>query len=174
MARRFFRSSLLSLPLALACFQHSIGAQGRIKDQPGDTQQTGGLNIPDAVRVLTNGRTGNLEFAEAFSQNFAFGDRGGISLTTRGSAASAGVGYARIQPNSGSTTPSGIAIFGFRQNGVLVTEAGVPASPLIRVGRIYAEVNGPVNTGLAIANPNDSIATITFSFTDTAGRDLSF
>jgi len=66
-----------------------------------------------------------------------------------------------------------MAIFGFRPGGIVVTEAAVPASPLIQSGRIYAEVNGPVNTGLAIANPNNRAATITFNFTDTAGQTLS-
>src|SRR5439155_13759702 len=62
--------------------------------------------------------------------------------------------------------------FGLRTNNVLVSEAGVPASPLIRNGRIYADVSGPVNTGLAIANPNDQTANITFSFTRSAGTDF--
>ena len=53
-----------------------------------------------------------------------------------------------------------------------MSEAGVPASPLVTGGRIYAEVNGPVNTGLAVANPNDVAATITFFFTDLNGTDL--
>ena len=78
-------------------------------------------------------------------------------------------GYTRIQPDSGSTTASGIAIFGFRQNNVLVSEAGVPASPLIQNGRIYAEVNGPLNTGVAIAIPNSQTAVITFQITNSAG-----
>src|SRR5262249_33377694 len=52
------------------------------------------------------------------------------------------------------------------------SEAAVPASGLLQTGRIYAEVNGPVNTGLAIANPNNQAATITFNFTDTAGQSF--
>ena len=52
---------------------------------------------------------------------------------------------------------------------MLVAEAGVPASEPVQEGRIFAEVNGPVNTGLAIANPNDAPATIDFYFTDTDG-----
>jgi len=58
-----------------------------------------------------------------------------------------------FSPIPGSMTPAGLAIFGFRQNGVLVTEAAVPASSLMTTGRIYAEVNGPVNTGLAMCKP---------------------
>jgi len=94
---------------------------------------------------------------------------GGMSSTSQGGSSTTTVGYARIQPWSGNTTPSGLAIFGFRQNNVLVTEAGVPASPLVQSGRIYAEVNGPVNTGLAMANPNNQAATVTFFFTDANG-----
>ncbi len=64
-------------------------------------------------------------------------------------------------------TISGIRTF--RQNGVLVTEAAVPASLLIQGGRIYAEVQGAVRTGLAIANPNPQLVTISFFFTDEIG-----
>lgn len=79
---------------------------------------------------------------------------------------------ASIQPETGRTTPAGIAIFGFTQDGVLISEAGVPASALIQEGRIFAEVNGPVNTGLAIANPGAVDALITFFFTDVDGTDF--
>ncbi|HEV8129751.1 MAG TPA: SBBP repeat-containing protein [Acidobacteriota bacterium] len=105
------------------------------------------------------------------SQSFAIAERRGISLTTLGTSPAAVVGYARIQPNPGSTTPAGLAIFGLRQGGVLVTEAGVPASPLIRSGRIYATVEGQANTGVAIANPNDQQVVISYFFTDANGVD---
>ena len=39
----------------------------------------------------------------------------------------------------------------------------------VLAGRIFAEVDGPVNTGLAIFSPNDVLATIDFYFTDTTG-----
>jgi hypothetical protein len=100
---------------------------------------------------------------------FSLTNRGGVSATTIGSGASFTVGYGRIQPNPDSTTPSGMAIFGLTQGGVLVSEAAVPAAPLIQSARIYAEINGPVNTGLAIANPNLQSASISFYFTDAAG-----
>jgi len=103
---------------------------------------------------------------------FMISIRGGISWMTSGGSGSAVAGYARIQANAGSTTPSGLAIFGFRQNDILVTEAAVPASKLIQSGRIFAEVNGPVNTGLAIANPNSQPANISFSLTDTNGQNF--
>jgi hypothetical protein len=92
---------------------------------------------------------------------------GGTSLTSSGDQALA-VGSAVVTP-PGTTAPSGIAIVSYRPNGVLISEAGVPASPPVRRGRIYAEISGPVDTGLAIANPNNSVATVSFFFTDANG-----
>ena len=109
---------------------------------------------------------------------FSINDSGGLSITSAGDSDSVVVGYARVEPDVAVTTPTGnifdstpagFAIFGFRQNGVLISEASVPASPLIQGGRIYAEVVVPVNTGLAIANPNDVAATINFFFADSTG-----
>ena len=102
-------------------------------------------------------------------ESFEIPNLGGWSITSNGTERTALEGYGRIRADAGSTTPSGIAIIGYRPGGVLVAEAGVPASELVREGRIFAEVNGPVNTGLAIANPNDAPATIDFYFTDTEG-----
>jgi hypothetical protein len=93
---------------------------------------------------------------------------GGMSMITQGAAGSVSVGFGSVQPFTGST-PTGLAIFGFRQNNVLVSEAGVPASPARLSGRIYAEVNGTVNTGISLANPNDQPALVSFYFTNATG-----
>src|SRR5436190_658603 len=60
------------------------------------------------------------------SRAFSLGNLGSSSVTTAG-AGNLTVGYGRVLPDSGKTTPSGVAIFGLRQSGVLVSEAGVPA-----------------------------------------------
>jgi hypothetical protein len=78
---------------------------------------------------------------------------------------------------SGSTTQAtdaiaGVAIIGLRQGGVLVTEAGVPASAEVVSGRIYAEIQGPVNTGIALSNFDELDALVSFSFTDSNGNDF--
>ena len=102
-------------------------------------------------------------------ESFSIPNLGGWSTTSNGTETTTQEGYGRIRADAGSTTPSGIAIIGYRPGGVLVAEAGVPASEPVQEGRIFAEVNGPVNTGLAIANPNDAPATIDFYFTDADG-----
>jgi hypothetical protein len=96
--------------------------------------------------------------------------RGGFSITNEGAATSEPtVGYVRVR-NAGSRAPTGLAIFGLRQNNALVTEATVPASVPMMSGRIYAEVGNGVSTGLAIANPNSEDVTVTFFFTNEAGQ----
>ena len=109
----------------------------------------------------------------AGTESFSFPDLGGWFATSSGTEETVRVGYGRISAGAGSATPSGIAIFQYRDSqGVLIAEASVPATGLIEEGRIFAEVEGPVNTGLAIANPNDETAVIRFYFTDTTGTNL--
>src|SRR5262249_5237828 len=103
---------------------------------------------------------------------YSVANLGGQSLISTGSSSVAVAGYARMDADGGSLMPAGMAIFGFRQNNVLVSEAAVPASGLISSGRIYAEVAGPVNTGFAIANPNNTDVTISFYFTDSNGQNF--
>lgn len=105
-------------------------------------------------------------------RSYSLADRGAISwVSPRGSGAAV-TGYARIQPSINNTTPPGFAVFSLRQGDILVSEAAVPASPLVRSARIYAEITGTIKTGLAIANPNDEPAEVSFYFTNTNGLDF--
>ncbi len=100
---------------------------------------------------------------------YSFVDRGGVSFMTPGTAQSATTGYAIAQPNAGETSPAGLARIAFRKNDVLISEASVPASPLLYSGRIYAESSGTVDTGLALANPGEQPAAISFYFSNATG-----
>ncbi len=134
-------------------------------------------SLADALRITSNS-PGSIWLDDFNLQEVPTGisyvieNRGGISATSSGGSAAFTTGFARLQSDAGSTIPSGLAIFGFWQNGILVSEAGVPASPLVNGGRIFADLNGTVNTGLAIANPNDVAVTISFFFTDVDGTDF--
>jgi hypothetical protein len=116
-------------------------------------------------------------FGQSPTAAFSVVDKSANSTITNGSGAIA-VGYARIVPSSGNTNPSGVAIFGYTPSTVLVSEAGVPASPQIKNGRIYAEVgpngsNGQgTDIGMAIANPGPAPAVISFSYTNSSGTDV--
>ena len=105
-------------------------------------------------------------------QTFSIRDLGGISLTSSGASAARRAGYSRIQTQTGSAAPSGVAILGYRPGTYLVSETGFPATKALRTGRIYGEVGGVVNTGLAVANPNGEPATISFFYTDALGTDV--
>jgi hypothetical protein len=131
--------------------------------------------IACAAFLLLEGRgTSLLEAQQGDGTNvpFSISNLGGVSLTTTGAAATTTTGYASIQPASGNTAPSGVAIFGFHQNGILVSEASVPATWSMITGRIYAEVGGAVETGIAIANPNLQGANVSFYFTDSTGQNF--
>jgi hypothetical protein len=106
------------------------------------------------------------------STDFSVPNRAGVSMRTDGQAPGVTTGYAIARVGSGSTSPSGLAIFSYRQGGILVSEATVPASPLLQAGRIYAESNGPTNTGIAIANPSVQNAVVSFYFTNALGENF--
>ena len=98
--------------------------------------------------------------------------RGSFSLRNAWESDSMDVGYARIEPHASTFPPSAVAIFGFTKDGVRVTEAAVPATAATLAGRIFAEVDGPVTTGVAMANPNDETATVSFTLTDQSGVQI--
>ena len=102
---------------------------------------------------------------------FSVPDRGGISLTSQGASPELRVGYGQVETDAGMTPPAGLAIFSSRVNGILVSEAGIPASTPVLEGRIFAETDGVVRTGIAMANPNDTAATVAFFFTNSEGID---
>src|ERR1700733_12195245 len=96
---------------------------------------------------------------------FSISDRGAATYDTGGTGSAVTVGYAQVQANAGSTTPAGYLIFGFKDNGVLVSEATVPEVRPITSGRVYAAYYGAVNTGVAMVNPNSTDAVVSFYFT---------
>ncbi len=138
----------------------------------GNAANGNGANSGDAIYFATQRvPVGGLMLS---SHAYTVPNLGGVSLKSDGAGNLPGVGYATMVADTGSTDPSGFAIFGFRSNNVLVSESSVPASPLIRAGRIFVEV-GPgafLNTGIAIANPNSQTATVQFTLTNTAGVDF--
>ena len=129
---------------------------------------TSATNWPLADKM----RTDFSNFSTFSSLTYGIADPGAMSFGTTGVPLSTIVGYASIQSNAGTAVPPGVAIFAYRRNNVLVTEAGVPAAAPIRSGRIYAEVSGRANTGLAFVNPGNQPALISFFFTDSTGRDF--
>ena len=106
--------------------------------------------------------------------SFDIPDRGSASFPTSDEAKPPRVGYGLIRPERGSSTPSGMARFGLQdRQGVLITEAAVPASAPLHRGRIFAELGGAVRTAVAFANPNGRPADIDFYVTDSGGNRVA-
>ena len=99
-------------------------------------------------------------------------DHGGFVRITSGAAESANTGYGRLDSQDGNSAPAGLAIFAFRQNGVLVTEAAVPASALIEGGRIYAEIQEAARTGKTMSELVESALRLSLGKRAQSRRDL--
>lgn len=82
-----------------------------------------------------------------------------------------GVGYAVITPDAGMAAPSGSAVFQFKIDGSVVTEAGVGASPSTTQARIYVD-NAASYTGVAVASATGQPAEVLFTLLDSAGFTL--
>jgi hypothetical protein len=129
--------------------------------------QTNAGDFSAVTPVLRNSSsTRNFCGGVSGTQTFSVPDEGGVSLQTTGGTSALTIGYDRVQANSGSVAPDGVAIYGLRQGGTLITETGVPISKLITAGLLYVEISGAANTGLAIANPNSDDVTITYTVTN--------
>src|SRR5262249_2613139 len=106
---------------------------------------------------------------------------GAASTSTPGTAAGVAVGYATTTVNSGPA-PYGTAVFSLKQNGYIVSEAGVPASPPLQAARIFVEYRTGVAagisqidtyTGVAVANRSASSASLTYTVRDRNGQTLA-
>jgi sugar lactone lactonase YvrE len=103
----------------------------------------------------------------------------GTNTTTRS-------GYAKLEVNSGAT-PYGTAVFRFKQSGVTVTEAGVPASPPTTRAWIFIDYRASVtaipgrsdsgtidiNTGLSVVNQGSATANVVYTLRKLSGETLA-
>jgi hypothetical protein len=111
---------------------------------------------------------------------------GAANYSTAAGQEATQVGYANVTDNAGPV-PYGTAVFTLKQNGVVVTEASVPASPPTTSARVFidyrtsvAAVPGrsdsgkiDINTGIALVNHGSAIANLTYTLRDVKGAPLS-
>src|SRR5262249_50284210 len=92
-------------------------------------------------------------------------------------------GYATVNVSTGAP-PYGTAVFSLTQNNVVVSEAGVPASPPTNDARIFIDfgvgvVAGPgegpinINTGFALANTTTVTADATYTLRGLDGQMIA-
>lgn len=78
------------------------------------------------------------------------------------------VGYGAITADTPSL-PMALANFGLVQNGVLVTEVGVPAATPVTATRLFVDLAAGINTGVAVVNPGAGAINVTAIARNAAG-----
>jgi hypothetical protein len=96
---------------------------------------------------------------------------GGVSRTTPGVNETVTTGYAPLTVGC-CATPAGFALMSYRKGGILLSEATLPLSQVLRSGRIAVQMNDAVGTGLIASNPGTDAVTLTFHVTDENGENL--
>src|SRR5207245_3318927 len=95
------------------------------------------------VNPSDNALTGSVQFFNSLGQNatvsvngqvknnfsYSIPARSSQKLQTAGTGTSITAGWVGVVPSAGTVAPLGSAIFSFRNAGVTVSEAGVPAAP---------------------------------------------
>jgi hypothetical protein len=106
---------------------------------------------------------------------------GAATTSTFGISPPVAVGYARAAVDSGAA-PYGTAVFSLSENGFIVSEAGVPASPPVQSARVFVEYRTGITagigtidayTGLAIASGSASTASLTYTLRDRDGQIIA-
>jgi hypothetical protein len=94
---------------------------------------------------------------------YSIPDGGVFRFQTDGSPATTTSGWARLTPDAGTSAPIGAGVFGYNPGNFLVAESGVPSSLSTTHARVYVDLSGGHNTGLAIANLTSTDARITIT-----------
>ncbi len=113
-------------------------------------QESGTLQLLDnsgnPLVVNQAGGSTNSSFPYSIPPNGAF------RFQTDGSPADVKVGWVRLAPDTGSQAPIGSGVFGYNPDTVLVSESGIPSAVSTTHARVYVDLSGNHNTGLAIAS----------------------
>jgi enterochelin esterase-like enzyme len=124
-------------------------------------RETGRLEIRDGDgKPLTVNRVGGTNDS-SFSYSIEPG--GLFRFQTDGFPAGIKAGWVRLTPDAGTPTPVGSGVFGYNPSNILVSESGIPATTATTHARVYVDLSGYHNTGVALANISATGADITIS-----------
>jgi len=141
---------------------------------------------PQILYAGTPGGVWGYSMAPTTSTDLDLGAGGAAQARTIGSNEAAQAGYAKVETKSGAV-PYGTAVFSFKENGVTVSEAGVPASPPTTQARLFIDYRSGVpgvagrsdagtvdiDTGIAIVNYGSATANITYTLRNVMDATIS-
>jgi hypothetical protein len=87
--------------------------------------------------------------------------RGSLHFQTDGSPSNWNVGWVKVTPDSGTSTPIGSGIVGYNPDNVLLTESGIPSASATTHARIYVDQSASHGTGIAVSNITNAPANLT-------------
>jgi hypothetical protein len=93
---------------------------------------------------------------------------GTSAVSTNAASSQVRVGYGVASTTAGNP-PAGTAVISYAQDGIVLTEVGVPSSPPTTHAHVYVDTTGQHNTGLAIANPSGAALNISLTAFQTDG-----
>jgi hypothetical protein len=132
------------------------------------SDETGTLQIRDnnGVPLVVNQIGGTAD--SSFRYSIPAG--GVFHFQTDGSSAdSIKVGWVQLTPDPSIPAPVGSGVFSYNPGSILVSESGVPAAVSTKHARVYVDLSGSHDTGLAIANVNSMAANVTINAYKTDG-----
>ncbi len=62
-------------------------------------------------------------------------------------------GWVELTPDGGTPAPAAAGIFQYSRNGILLTESWIPPANLATHARVFVDLSGGHDTGLALCNP---------------------
>ena len=121
--------------------------------------ETGTLRVLDdnGIPMKVNQVGGTSDSSFKYSIPYA----GVYRFQTDGFPVTTKTGWVQLTPDDGTAAPVGAGVFAYNPGSVLVTESGIPAAVPTMKARIFVDLSGGHNTGLAIGNPSGSNASIT-------------
>ena len=120
---------------------------------------TGTLEFLDNTGAPLTVHPVNGEAATSF--RYRIEPNGVYVFETDGTPSSVDVGSAEAIPDVFRPTPVGAGVFSYTPAGVMVTQSGVPAATPTTHARIYVDLAGGHDTGLALTNPSNRPLVIT-------------
>jgi hypothetical protein len=94
---------------------------------------------------------------------------GAFRFQTDGFPSSTRAGWVKVIPDMFSPTPVGSGVFSYNPGTIMISESGIPATNATTHARVYVDLSGNHNTGLAIANVDAAAANITIRAYQTDG-----